>query len=110
MQKKRYLLIGALFGLIVPVILFGIFSILSHLNVEIGKSPLSVLIIFTLALLEAPIAIIGRSLNLPIETGGAAFILFQFNAFGYFLTLLFWTLVGLFVGWLISIMKKSNHR
>ncbi|MDP2905290.1 MAG: hypothetical protein Q8O22_03185 [Candidatus Omnitrophota bacterium] len=102
MQTKNLWLRGALIGLFVPLFLFGIFLILTGFNVEFGRHPLAGLIIIALAILEMPVAIIGRSLGLPIETGGAAFLLYQFNALGYILTIVFWVSAGAFLGWLVD--------
>lgn len=107
MQIKKYWLRGGLIGLGVPLALFGIFTILAGLNIELGRFPLSELIVFALVIMELPAAIIGRSLGLPIETGGAAFLLYKFNALGYVLTLAFWIFVGAFIGWLID-MKRCG--
>lgn len=108
MQAKRYWLRGALIGLFAPSCLFGIFLILAGLNIEFGRFPLAGLIIIALAIFEIPVAIIGRSLGLPIETGGAAFLLYEFNALGYTLTIIFWIFVGAFIGWLIDKKSRKN--
>jgi hypothetical protein len=102
MQERKYCLRGGLIGLLVPLILLVIFKVLAGLNIELGRFHLTALIVFALAILELPVAIIGRSLGLPIETGDAAFIFYEFNALGYVLTAIFWILVGVFIGWLIS--------
>lgn len=82
---------------------------LSELNIELGRFPLTALIVFVLAILELPVAILGRSLGLPIETGGTTFLIYKFNALGYFLTAALWVLVGAFVGWLID-RKRCQKR
>ena len=102
MPERKYCLRGGLIGLLVPLTLFVIFRVLAGLNIELGRFPLTALIVFALAILELPVAIIGRSLGLPIEIGGTAFILYEFNALGYALTALFWIFVGAFIGWLMG--------
>ena len=66
----------------------------------------SALLVFFISALEIPVITIGRCFNLPIEDGGVAFIMYSLNPFGYALVLLFWTVVGLMVGFGVDIMIR----
>jgi len=111
MEKKRFYelfwLRGGLVGLFTPFILFGLFLILNSFNIEFGSNPITSLLIFAMAFMQLPAVVIGRALGLPIETGGAAFILYNFTIFGYILTIFFWVLIGVLFGWIIDRRKNA---
>lgn len=108
MHYNRFWLQGALIGLLIPLILFGLFMMLNSFNIAFGANPLTALLIFALAFVELPIAIIGRTLGLPIEAGGAAFLIYDFTALGYILTIMFWALTGVLFGWFID--RKTSQK
>jgi hypothetical protein len=88
---------GGIIGAIVPMTLLLIFKILSYCNICFGDHLLSSLLIFAIALLQRPVVILGRALNLPIETGGPAFIMYELNFFGWSLVILAWGFAGAIV-------------
>ncbi|MDD4957610.1 MAG: hypothetical protein PHH49_07915 [Candidatus Omnitrophica bacterium] len=102
MRAKRYWLRGALTGLFVPMALFGIFLLLVLMDFEFGRIPLTKMVVSAIAVLELPIVYIGRALELPIEVGGAAFLIYDFTVLGYVLMVAFWVVVGMFIGCLLD--------
>src|SRR5665213_3644239 len=98
----RFWFWGGLTGLLFPLALFVIFQILKCFRIAFGEHLLSALLIFTIAILELPVIIVGRALNLPIETGGVAFIPYELSPFGYVLVIIFWIVVGSLIGYIID--------
>jgi hypothetical protein len=101
-------LLGGLIGLFIPLILFGLFLILNSFGTSFGGNPITALLVFAIAFIQLPIVIMGRTLGLPIETGGEAFIMYNFTPLGYILTVIFWTLLGALCGWIINKKLKRN--
>jgi len=100
--RKNPLIRGGLIGISVPAILFSLFLILGSFRIAFGEHPLTAILIFAIALLELPVANIGRALNLPIEETGVAFILYNFNMLGYIFMFIFWASIGVILGLIIS--------
>src|SRR3990167_8401544 len=98
MMFKRRCLYGGLIGFFIPAALFGILSALSTLDIEFARNPVTYSLVIGLTLIELPMVALGRSLRLPIENGGAAFMLYDLNVFGYILILLFWAFAGALLG------------
>ncbi len=94
----RFWLWGGITGFLLPMTLFAIFQILARFRIAFGEHFLSALLLFILALVELPVSIFGRALNLPLETGSAAFMIVDLTPLGYVLVLAFWIIVGLLIG------------
>lgn len=112
MEKKkddnRFWIRGGLIGTAIPLVLFGLFQQLNSSGIAFGENPLTAFLVLALAFMELPTAIIGRTLGLPIEAGGAAFLIYNFTVLGYILTITFWALVGVLFGWIID--KKISRK
>jgi hypothetical protein len=93
---------GGLIGLLVPGALFALFQILCCYRIAFGEHLLSALLVFAIAYLEMPVVIIGRALNLPIESGEVAFIMYSLSPFGFVLVLVFWMSAGLLFGCVVD--------
>lgn len=94
----RFWLWGGLAGLFLPLSLFAIFQIVARFRIAFGEHLLSALLLFILALVELPVSIFGRALNLPLETGSAAFMIVDLTPLGYVLVLAFWAIIGSLIG------------
>ncbi len=104
-SKTRYWLWGGLAGLLLQLALFALIQSLYCFHIDFGcgiNSVLAITVILVVVILELPVVIIGRTLNLPIETGTPAFMVCNLTLFGYVLVAVFWTLVGLLIGYLID--------
>ena len=100
--SRKWWLIGTILGGGLPVALFLTCLALNWIGLAAGGFALA------LGILEIPVAIIGRALSLPIETGGIVQVLYPFNALGYAFLVVFWAFVGLFVGVLVGRLKNSS--
>ena len=105
MKIKMLWLRGAVFGLLVTAVFHGLLLLLIHFHVELGGHILSSALVFIVAALEFPAVWIGRLLKLPLENVGTAFILPDFNLWGYVLTFLFWAVTGAGIGWILDKRK-----
>lgn len=93
---------GGLVGLMIPTALFALFQVLGCFRVAFGEHLLTTALIIAISVLELPTVIIGRALHLPIENGGAAFVIFDLSPFGHMLAIVFWVFVGLLIGYTID--------
>ena len=113
MEKERlyehFWLRGGLIGLFIPLSLFGLFMLLRIFNVQIRG--ITVFLVFTMFIMQVPIATIGDLLKLPINAGGAAFILSDFNVLGNILVLIFWSIAGALIGWIVDRKRlRENNK
>ncbi len=92
---EYFLLYGAVLGLIAPALLFGLLDCTFDNQTIMWTDPLKGLTVFTILLMQLPVVIVGRALALPVESGGAAFILFNLSQLGYILLSLNSMLVGI---------------
>jgi hypothetical protein len=100
--RTHYWFLGAIVGLLIPTFLFGLFALSSAMHVGLGENPLTAVLVIALGFMEIPAVMIARTLNLPIETGGVAFLVFNLNAFGSFCVAMFWGIVGAVVGFVVD--------
>ncbi len=98
--NNEFWLWGGFYGFLIPAALFTLFQIMICFRVAFLDFLFSTWLIFAIAFMEMPPVSAARALNLPIENGGAAFIMCDLNALGYLFVLLFWTVVGVFLGFL----------
>ena len=101
---------GGLIGIFVPIILGGIVLLLISLKIPLGENPITPIFVIALCLLELPTVIVGRGLGLPIENGGAAFLLYDFSALGYILTIIIWALIGALIGLCLDMANEKRKR
>jgi hypothetical protein len=101
--NTQFWLRGGLTGLLFPGSLLGLLEILTCLRIAFWENFLAWYLLFAISLMEMPVVIIGRRLNLPIETGGVAFLLYELSPVGYFLVFLFWGLLGLILGCMVDL-------
>lgn len=97
-------------GFLLPALLMATMALLMVAKTLTGEHPISAAVVMGLALCEMPPVIIGRSLGLPIETGGPAFIIYELNGLGYLLVVLFWTFTGGMLGMLIDACRSFLQR
>ncbi len=95
---------GALIGAGTVTALAVLFLILNLFGVPFGQVPPLGLLVVALSLITMPVSIIGRVLHLPLENGGAAFMIADLNALGCAAVVLFWALVGA----LIALVARNN--
>ena len=92
-------------GLLVTAVPHGLLLLLIQFRIELGRHFFPTLLLFATASLEFPALVIGRFLKLPLENVGTAFILPDFNLWGYVLTFLFWAVTGAGIGWILDKRK-----
>ena len=112
-EKKsvfRCCIIGGATGLGLPSCLFLVFSILNSFGIAFGENPATSALVIAIALLEIPIALVGRSIGLPIESGGDAFILFDFNTLGYVLVDMYWMAIGILTGGAWGLIRSCSKK
>ena len=108
MISNTFRLWGTLIGFLFPAGVFTLFHILAYLGVEFGKYLLGELLMFTIAIIEIPPIAMARKLNLPAETGAPAFMFANLTSFGYILVIVFWTGVGLLIGFVFDKMLQTR--
>lgn len=108
-DRKKYLNRGYWAGVSIPIVLFGLFFVFRGLGI-LGENPFTSGFVFALALVQLPVSIIGRALNLPIESGRAGFMLVDFNIWGHVLTFAFWGALGVLLGWIASMFAGTGSK
>jgi hypothetical protein len=81
-----------------------LFCFIPYIPVNLVLFPLLIVAIFV----EVPAVTVGRALNLPIESGGAAFMLYNLSPFGYRYVSMFWLAAGLICKVLLKFRQSHN--
>ena len=99
----RFRLLSGFVGLLIPSMTFALFNIVWYCLVK-NWVPMGIgwLVLPAVIFMEAPAVLIGRALSLPIETGAAAFFMYELSLLGYLWVHLLWLSAGLAVGWIFE--------